>query len=454
MPRIHSLLTMAVLSACSMTVACQHQVEGTSAAGATVEIPPVSQITEQDISNAYIYLLGRLLVLRQQQLDFREGMTWNRLVHRAPGKVDWPNPNLDVAYSEAWMAVDEHSCTLISVPKIKRRYYTVHVLNGWGETLVNLNERTYPQHPDGDFAFCLKGTHVALPPNVQRVDLPARYTRILARIELGADWKEAESLQHQMALRTTGTPRLPQIPQTPVFDLRQLPGVEAFDAAEAAMAEPDLNPGMERMQAMVRAISKATQDPAERAHVDSVVRHRAFTDFAKASRTIGPGTTRNGWTRAAVSGAYGSDYLSRTLFNYGGIWVNTFDEANYYRGAFDSAGEALDSNNTYSVTFPADRLPAAEARYFWSVLPIDSRNFKVLPNPMHRYLINSQTKLSYGKDGSLTLYFGPERPAQAPEGNWVPTPVGHQYRLMLRLYGPRDPDAAGKYVPPPILKLS
>ena len=77
--------------------------------------------TEQEISDSYIYLLSRLLVLRQQQLDFKDGLTWNQLVHRKPGQVDWPNPNLDVAYSEAWVAIDEKSCLAVTVPKDRRR---------------------------------------------------------------------------------------------------------------------------------------------------------------------------------------------------------------------------------------------------------------------------------------------------------------------------------------------
>lgn len=107
--------------------------------------PPVARIADQDVSNAYIYLLGRLLVTRQQQLDFQEGFKWNELIHRKPGAVDWPNPNLDVAYSEAWVAVDENSCTIVSVPKVEGRYYTVHFLNGWGETIANINERLFPK---------------------------------------------------------------------------------------------------------------------------------------------------------------------------------------------------------------------------------------------------------------------------------------------------------------------
>ena len=82
---------------------------------------PVSPtLSETEISDSYIYLLSRLLVLRQQQLDFQEGFKWNALLHRKPGEVDWPNPNLDVA-SKAWVAVDEKSCLVVSVPKITGR---------------------------------------------------------------------------------------------------------------------------------------------------------------------------------------------------------------------------------------------------------------------------------------------------------------------------------------------
>ncbi|MCK8688457.1 DUF1254 domain-containing protein, partial [Pseudomonas umsongensis] len=83
-------------------------------------------------------------------------MQWNTLSHHKPGAVDWPNPNVDVAYSETWVAIDEHSCTLVTVPKINGRYYTVQFLNGWGETLANINERMYPKHPNGEFAACLQ----------------------------------------------------------------------------------------------------------------------------------------------------------------------------------------------------------------------------------------------------------------------------------------------------------
>src|SRR5262245_50281189 len=40
-----------------------------------------SRIADRDIIEAYEYLLGRLLVLRQETLDFKEGLKWNEIVH-------------------------------------------------------------------------------------------------------------------------------------------------------------------------------------------------------------------------------------------------------------------------------------------------------------------------------------------------------------------------------------
>ena len=52
---------------------------------------------------------------------------------------------------------------LIELPDIKGRYYTVQALNGWGEVTANINERNFPKHPSGKFAFCLKETKATLP---------------------------------------------------------------------------------------------------------------------------------------------------------------------------------------------------------------------------------------------------------------------------------------------------
>jgi hypothetical protein len=412
-----------------------------------------SPATDQDISDAYIYLLGRELITRQQQVDFdQENFVWNQLLHRKPGAVDWPNPNLDVAYSEAWVAIDEKSLLLVTVPKITGRYYVVEFLNGWGETVGNINERVFPNHPDGLFAVCLTGARVDIPAGAQRLDVPVKAMRVLLRVELGKEWDEAIALQHQFKFEIKGAPKPPAIPRTPMFDTENLPGVEAFEAAAIALdSETDINPGMESVQAKVREIAAALKDPTERTRVDKVIRSKAFADFGAAAPVIGRGTIRNGWARAACCGHFGTDWLTRTFVNFGGIWANVFEEVIYYRGATDSDGAKLDPANTYTLTFPANGLPSKYAKYFWSVIAVDTVHRRVLPNPLNRFLLNNQSDLKFAGNGSLTLYFSAQKPADAPQGNWLPT-IDKTYSLTFRFYGPRDGVADGSYFPPTLIR--
>jgi len=412
----------------------------------------LSSLTDQDISDAYIYLLGRLLITRQQQVDFdREGLQWNTLLHRKPGQVDWPNPNLDVAYSEAWIALDEQSFLLVTVPEIRGRYYVVEFLDGWGETVANLNERVYPDHAHGLFAICLTGSVLDIPADAKRVDVPSKVMRVLLRVELGADWDEAIALQHRFKFNMQGSPPLPEIPRTVMFDMEALPGVEAFESAELALQAPDSSP-LQDMQTKVRAIAAAIGDPAERARVDAVVRDKAFKDFAAAAPYIGRGTIRNGWARPACCGHWGDDWMTRSTVNFGGIWANVLEEVLYYRGALDSTGASLEADGSYTLTFPADALPETFAKYFWSVIAVDRVHRRVLPNPLERYLLNKESGLVKGEDGSLTLYFGPHKPTDAPDANWLPTGAGKPWSLTFRFYGPRGGVADGSYYPPPLIR--
>lgn len=406
-------------------------------------------LSDQQISDSYIYLLGRLLVLNQEQADFAQGYKWNQLVHRKVGDVAWPNPNLDVAYSEAWVAIDEKSCALVSVPPIKDRYYTVQFLNGWGETVANINERVFPQHPDGEFAVCLKGAKASLPVTTQRVDVPAKALRVLARVELGSTPDQAVTLQRKIVIRASAQPQLPVVPKTIRFDIEKLPGVEAFDSADAALdSEADINPGMEQLQANTRALAKAVKDPAQRQHISTVVQHKAMADLAKAMPTLGDGTVKNSWALPSTIGVYGNNWLLRTLVNLGGIWANTYEEVIYYKAFVDPKGRHLNGDRSYALRFSKEQVPLLYATYFWSVIAVDSVHRRVLPNPMKRYLLSNFSKLAYGDDGSLTLYLGADKPKDAPESNWIPTPKGIGYSLTLRFYRPKGAVAERSYFPP------
>jgi hypothetical protein len=392
-------------------------------------------------------MLGRLLVLRQENLDFKEGFKWNEIIHRAPGGVDWANPNLDVVYSEAWIALDEKSCTLIDLPEIKGRYYTVQMLNGWGETTANINERNFQKHPFGKYLFCIKGATPVLPKGTLRVTLPSRKSRMLIRIELGAHPENAIALQKKITMKATGKPVVEEAVVKPDFTNSQLPGVEAFDKTEEIFAsEADLNPGMVDVREKAVAISKTAADRTQRARIDEVIRKQAIPAFH--SEIAKMGKMENGWTRPRAIGNYRTDYVMRAIANYAGIWANNSKEVVYF------TGQGLDGSQTFTQTFPKDALPRSKTRYFWSAIVVDDTNFKVIPNALNRFLLNKQSPLEFDADGSLTLALGPKQPEGIPESNWLPTPEGKKYNVTFRFYGPTKDVTDGKYFPPPLVRIS
>jgi len=407
--------------------------------------------SDKDIIDAYHYFLGRLLVLRQEHLDLEATGRWNVVIHRDAGGVASANPNLDVTYSEAWVAVDKDSCTIVELPAIRPRYYTVQVVNGWGETVVNVNERNFPERPAGKFGLCLRGAEIALPPDSLRIDMPGKKLHVLMRVELGAKPAEAVKLQSQIKLYPTGKPRVEPAVEILMFENERLPRVEAFNRAEAILkSEPDINPGMGPLQAKVRAVAKAAGDVEELKRIDDVIVKQAIPLLQQAVARLG--TTKNGWSRLPTIGNYGPDFLTRTAVNLAGIWSNNTREVVNFSSHVDSKGVRLNGSYDYTLTFPKSLRPESLARHFWSVTAVDSVKSRVIDNSLKRYLLNDQSKLQPNKDGSVTLTFAAKPPAGAPEANWLPTPAGQNFNLTFRFYAPGERVISGGYFPPPLVK--
>ena len=98
------------------------------------------------------------------------------------------NPNLDVVYSEAWIAVD---ASTPGDPRDPRRP---------GRALLHRADRRrvgrdHPQHqraqlprpPHGRYAICLAGSSPEIPEECLRVDIPSSKAKLLTRVELGDD---------------------------------------------------------------------------------------------------------------------------------------------------------------------------------------------------------------------------------------------------------------------------
>src|SRR6478609_2048780 len=129
-------------------------------------------LDEETITEPYVYLLGRALVIRQERIDLEEtGAAFNTIKYNPLGSADFVNPNFDVAYLEAWLAVDDRTPVLLEIPEIKDRYYTAQILDEWGEVIVNINERTFPSKPYGKFALVKPDFRGAIPIDAARIEL-------------------------------------------------------------------------------------------------------------------------------------------------------------------------------------------------------------------------------------------------------------------------------------------
>ena len=137
---------------------------------------------------------------------------------------------------------------------------------------------------------------------------------------------------------------------------------------------------------------------------------------------------------------------SRTAFYYG----YTMDSpgmimrlpnvgSQYLMGFLDADKNPLDGGKTYKVTLPKD-IPAGK---FWSFTVYDNQTRSMLQTPQRYPRAGSQTYPTAAAvanpDGATTIYFGPSRPANAKDGNWIQTMPNKGWFTILRLYSPLGP---------------
>jgi hypothetical protein len=415
-------------------------------------------LTEEQVVGAYIYALGRYLVIRQEIIDIgEEGVDYNTIKFNELGKAEFVNPNLDVAYLEAWFAVDETSCAILTVPKVEGRYYTAQIMDEWADILYNINERNFPDKPYGRFGLCLKGSDVALPGDVLRLDLPSNKAKMLARVERKGDDETAVRLQRSFKIEMTGTPKIQPPVAIPMFTNAKPITVEAFAqpmVEQVLQSAPDAMAFAKRMQERVLRIAAfVTANEQNRAEINRIIQEKALPALVQFIRNYGD--KRGGWV--ATTGketGFGEDFWFRTGANFAGIWWNNNQEVVYYLGETDSDLAPLNGDNVYVLQFESDQLPSKHVNAYWSLTMLSLPDYRVVPNDLGRYNFNNRSRFTYEPDGSLKLYLTANKPKDVPESNWLPAPAGRTFALNLRMYVPKKEVLNGEYYVPPILKVN
>ena len=137
---------------------------------------------------------------------------------------------------------------------------------------------------------------------------------------------------------------------------------------------------------------------------------------------------------------------ARTMFFYGYTGITpamcmrlTGVGSQYLIAAKDADGNRLDGAESYRVTLPPN-IPAAR---FWSLTAYDNETRSMLQTPQRFPRAGSQSypapAATADANGSTTVTFGPEKPDDTPEGNFIQTTEGKGWFLCLRLYSPLQP---------------
>lgn len=414
-----------------------------------------STVTEEDITESYVYLMGRALAVRQEQTDLDEpGIQYNIIKYNEAGKADFVNPNLDVAYMEAWFATDENSAVIIEIPKIEKRYYTVQLMDGWGEVLYNLNERNFPGHPYGKYALCLEDTKANIPADALKIVVPNKKIKMLARVELQKTLPQAVRLQSQFRATVIGQPVIEATPKFPSFTNSALPDIAVFEFEKELLQTPDSKmPGRDSIRAICDRVTAYTLSSDENKEaVKKVVREKAIPQLLNYAINKA-GKVENNWLGVLVGGEYNGNYWTRTAANYVGIWANSTSEVIYFIASNDADGDTLKGGRDYVIHFEKDKLPALNVNGFWSVILVDFPNYRVVDNPLKRYNLNNFSPFRYEPDSSLKIYIAPVYNSKWPKEHWLPSPKEGRFNLTLRMYVPKENVRKGEWFPAPVEKI-
>ncbi|MDY0989373.1 DUF1214 domain-containing protein [Flavobacterium sp. CFBP9031] len=410
--------------------------------------------SDQDIIDAYTYLYGRYLVIQQENHDINiEKVGYNKIKYNPLGSAQFVNPNLDVAYLEAWIAVDKEHAVILNVPKIQGRYYTAQLLDGWGEVIANINERNFPKTPWGKFALVLKGSNPAIPSDAVKVELPSEKAKMLARVELKGTSATAKKLQEQFTFTVPEGIKIAPPVTIPDFTPKAPIAGEIFDKVQEVLnSAPDAMPKAKEYQAKAIAVAQyaKTGDKAK-AHINQVVKTKAIPAFLAGAK--GFGTQKGGWSVSYAAGNFGDDIMARDIINYGGLWANRVEEAIYFVGLTDSKKELLSGDKVYEIKFPKEDIPDLMVNAFWSVTLYSVPDYRVVDNKLKRYNLNNVSGLKKNADGSLSIWLGSSLPKGAIQSNWLPTPKGKGFALTMRMYVSKKPVLDGEWFPAPIEEI-
>lgn len=145
---------------------------------------------------------------------------------------------------------------------------------------------------------------------------------------------------------------------------------------------------------------------------------------------------------------FGANYQERAMVAYVGLGANPNADAVYYKALVDSADKAFDGDQCYCITFEPHNHPPCNSGAFWSLTMYNADGYLTKNEPCA--VGHSSDKPFYYEDGSsgtdndntdktLKIFMQPNPPTDTNyTNNWLPTPAGETFNLMIRIYWPDE----------------
>ncbi len=391
--------------------------------------------------------------------------TWMLVRKLSDPNTNTRMPNVDTLYGAAYLILDQQGPFVLRVPPIPERYYSVALIDAYFNNFATVSPRTF-DNDGGDYLLVPPGWAGDIPAAVRAViEAPTPnivlYQRIFIHNE--AEYETLHRLQDAITLTPLAQYGQAEPGPLPEADLQPyaIPAMRAtrdplqYFAYVNFYRAVNPPPAAERgLMDLFRTVgvgpgSPLPEEPALRAAIVA----GAADAQALINARISEGPFRNGWrVPDPAIGRAGPFILSRAAFQLTQIGSFTADEAIYFFGFRDGEDRVLHGDQRYTLSFPAGQLPPLGRHGFWSVTMYGADNLLVA-NPANRYAVRPDSPgLSYGEDGSLTIFIQAERPETAPEANWLPAPRG-VFVLGLRAYQPTTPIVDGTWFPPAPVRI-
>jgi DNA sulfur modification protein DndE len=372
-------------------------------------------------------------------------------------EAGYVTPNVNVVYGFGFMDLRQEPI-ILHAPDSNNRYYMIQIVDMWTNTFAYVGGKA-TGYKGGTYALVGPNWKGLLPSGVKRINCPTPWILLQPRVHIYQQGKIDLTGAKQVLSKITtqglseylGKSPLPPLqynypdpeptrPELPVSVLQYKDPLQFWKLLSAALNENP--PPQDQITALLPMFKPLgieldkTWDPSQLPDLILDVMRDAATHIGSLLSHLPFGTAYHGAFLPPPSiGNAGNDYLTRAIVARIGLTANTPFESVYWMYALDKDGNPLSGANQYTMTFK-EPIPYYEPG-FWSITLYDSVNNYTVPNPIHRYMLGSDTpQLKKNADGSITLYIQKKSPGKDKESNWLPAPDGAFY-LIPRSYAPK-----------------